>query len=140
MKITSYAVARPAYGDRNSSSTTNSYLATVGPHAFTIRWTQTIAAGKKCLVETGQSRIRRTTAATVLGDVVTEMIATSGSTDIYVLNGFLYNLAIGAMDRVYIPTVFTLFAGEVFRATTVDLSTGGINEIILSSKGTNYDA
>jgi len=140
MRVSSYAVARPAYGDRNSSSTTNSYLATVGPHGFTVRWTQTIAAGKKCLVETGQSRIRRTSAATVLGDVVTEMIVNSGSTQIYVLNGFLYNLAVGAMDRVYLSTVFTLFAGEQFTATTVDLSTGGINEIILSSKGTNYDA
>jgi len=140
MRVSSYAVARPAYGDRNSSSTTNSYLATVGPHGFTVRWTQTIAAGKKCLVETGQSRIRRTSAATVLGDVVTEMIVNSGSTQIYVLNGFLYNLAVGAMDRVYLSTVFTLFAGEQFTATTVDLSTGGVNEIILSSKGTNYDA
>ena len=49
MKITSYAVARPQYYDRNAVSTFFSGGGTYAQHATTTRWTTTVAAGKKML-------------------------------------------------------------------------------------------
>lgn len=141
MRISSYAVARPAYYDRNATSTLQSYSATVAPHADTTRWTTTIATGKKMSVELLQIYQERRTAAVAASQINIQVNVTSGATTaLSVFTNELANNTVGARDYRLITNVCTLYAGEVIYVTTTDASTGGTALFLAVMKGTTYDA
>ena len=141
MKITSYAVARPAYYDRNASSGVFSYdAASIAPHALTTRWTTTVAAGKKAIIESGTARLIRQTAATVVGQANIQIVITSGVTQIDLFNIFTYSNTTNVPITGNVPTSSTLYAGETLAATTADSSTGGQLYIGMFGKITTFDA
>ena len=141
MKITSYAVARPQYYDRNASTVVLTYYSfNTAPHSSTTRWTTTVAAGKRVLVEQGVSVSRRTTAATVLGDVLNQQKIVGTPLDIFIIPGYLYNNTLNVTERQTLPTQFTVYAGETFYCTTADTGTGGGVEYVNSAKCTQFDA
>lgn len=136
MRISSYAVARPAYYDRNATSSYASYDAPVGPHGNTTRWTITVAVGKKLLVEQATTQVYRTTAATVVMGCgsqiwyVGQIFQTSSSS----------SNSVGLLDKTNLMTGVTLYAGETMYGNTYDGSTGGTVTFTVNYKGTLFDA
>lgn len=141
MRVSSYAVARPAYYDRNASSIMPSYASFNSPHAATIRYTYTVASGKKALIETSTSYISRYQAATISGYYAADTRITLASGSYMILHRPV------VIDNTLGPAYFgsstgavTLYAGETISAETSDGSTGGTVTMILAAKGTLFDA
>ena len=140
MKVTSYAVARPAIGDRASTSIVSTTDITVGPHAQTQRQIYTVPANRKALMEFGFSRIVRITNATVPGTVTYfTKLFTATSNGVLV---FPTNIAIvtGTIYERFTYTQITCFAAEVVTSFTEDLSTGGTVDYRGTFKFVEYDA
>jgi len=135
MKVTSYAVARPAYYDRNATSSYNQYSGVVGPHAETTRWTVTIAAGKKMLVEQIGITYFNVSVATVAGSyasnifIVGQYLASQGSS----VN------VVATQGALYLTGNITLYAGETMYATTYNYATGGTVAHSMTYKATQFD-
>jgi len=141
MRVSSFAVARPAYYDRNATTGVFSYdAANIAPHSLTTRWTTTVAAGKKAFVESGTARLIRYTAATLAGQANVQIQVTSGATQIDLFNCFLYSNTVNTLVTGSVPTQVTLYAGETLAATTADASTGGTTYIGMFGKTTTFDA
>jgi len=141
MKVTSYAVARPANYDRNASSVLQVTDTEYTPHGQTNRGTTTVAAGKKLLVESASIFLLTTLAPTVADRCIATIYILSGSTACYVarLDGYasatLYsNRTSGLVGQ---PTVY---AGEQLLALTLDQSTGGRINYNLNVKATLFDS
>lgn len=139
MKITSYAVARPAYYDRGATSFSGGYDAVLAPHADTNRVSVTVAAGQKVILEGVNMSTQRVTVATVIQVVgfYSNVTSTAGFriTDISTNN----NLA-NIRERQFVATNVTIYVGETFTANTVDTSTGGSVYYIIQYKGTTFSA
>lgn len=139
MRLSSLAAARPAYYDRNATSVADGYFADVGPHATTVRFTRTVAAGKKLVVEFANSSVLRTTVAAPVGTYVAyiNVQSTTGLrlTDIFSRDNTLY-----FSTRQATPASVTIYAGEQYTGETYDLSTGGTITYLHQIKGTQYDA
>jgi hypothetical protein len=136
MKVTSYAVARPNYYDRNSISTFQTYDATPAPHSQVTRWTTTVAAGKKLVIEQFVVGYYVVTAGTVAGNygsqlyVVGQLLTTVGAATNTV--GFnIYTNQTGLL---------TVYAGEAIYASTYNYTTGGTISHLANFKGTTFDA
>ena len=141
MKVTSYAVARPAYYDRTAVSVVQNYSAILAPHAQTTRWTTTVAAGRKMNVELANVRMVTASAATVKGNY--------NYAAIYIVSGAVtFSLCdlIHPSNTVNAPVYFqmsgvpTLYAGETLYAVTADDSTGGTVQYLEAAKATDYAA
>jgi hypothetical protein len=136
MRVSSFAVARPAYYDRNAASNYNVYNATVGPHNFTERFLYTVAAGKKLLVEIANVEMNRLTVATVSGSYYARITGGSGY-----INTILDNATTVNASKVNIVAgAVTIYAGESVGGYTSDGSTGGTVAFYIFTKGTLFDA
>lgn len=141
MKVTSYAVARPAYYDRGAISVVQNYSASLAPHAQVTRWTTTVASGRKMNIELANVRLLTDSAAT------TKSAFDYGS--IYITSGLvtfsLCDLILNT-NTVNTPLYFqmsgvpTLYAGEIVFAVTASYSTGGVIQYLLAMKATDYAA
>ena len=140
MRVSSFAVARPAYYDRNATPQTNEYSATVGPHTGTTRYSYTVASGKKAVVEFGFVSLQRVTApsagSTYYGAVLSKSFTISLRTP-YVEST---SVVVLASSVVALPLSLTLYGGESIEASTGDFSTGGTVFYTIQSKLTVYDA
>jgi hypothetical protein len=141
MKVSSFAVARPNYYDRNAAGTSVRYIASgVAPHAQTIRWTVTISSGQKAFAEMVGVRIAPTTVATVFGAAEAGVDTISGgvnSTIIYIQQKM--SAALTVLYAAY-PLSVTLYAGDQLVGFTSDGSTGGTALYIVDSKYTTFSA
>lgn len=140
MRLSSLAAARPAYYDRNASSFSAAYAATVAPHANTTRWTYTVASGKKLLVESAAAYAIRTAAATV-NSYGWGLVTTYDGTNYTNILPMVINLtALAAVDRAYMGQSVTVYAGQQILGATWDTATGGTIQWEIDAKGTIYDA
>jgi len=139
MRVSSYAVARPSYYDRNATSSLSSYAANLGPHADTTRWTVTVAAGKKSLVELGATYSRRITVATVAGEYGSYIQLTSGATNVYFPATATVSNVVDFTNSAQYSGSPTLYAGETIAGHTYDLCTGGIVNYTVAAKLTTFD-
>ncbi len=140
MRISSYAVARPAYYDRNATGTFLSFAGIVAPHAATVRFTTTVAAGKKSYIELAHSYADRQTVAAPGFNSVSWTRVFNGAVYASVIFVRVDQNAVGPMfDRVVTGST-TLYAGEVFESVTIDGSTGGTINWYVSAKLTSFDA
>lgn len=140
MKVTSYAVSRPAYYDRDATASQGSYDAGgVAPHAATTRVTTTVAAGKKLLVEVLFLSFRRNTSATVANSVTlaTYAVTTLGVGVMPRLDSVSNTLGLQFSQQ---SQHFTLFGGERLDINSEDLSTGGSMLISAGFKGVTFNA
>jgi len=139
MKVTSYAVARPAFYDRNAASFGGGYAAVVAPHATTTRISVTVASGKKVILEGVNASVNRQTVATVAGlvNLYANITSVAGFrlVDIATTN----NIAL-VRERQFVVVAATIYAGEIFDVYTEDPSTGGTVQYIVQYKGTTFDA
>lgn len=136
MRISSYAVARPSYYDRNAASVSGQYAATVGPHSATTRFTYTVPAGKKCLIEASFESVTRATAATIAGLVGVY----AGTSNVRCINIVTTNNTVPVCVQDKGTTQLTVYASATFTGVSSDASTGGTNEIIIQFNGTEFDA
>lgn len=132
--------ARAAYYDRNAASVLQSYLATVGPHAATQRWSYTVASGKKLQVEITGTRIYRITAAAPVGWTQADITVVSGATTAVLSEKYVVDNSLTVVYDDIRSMATTVYAGESIAANTVDVGTGGTVQYWLSAKGTLYDA
>ena len=141
MKVTSYAVARPNYYDRNATGTSVRYLAGgIAPHAQTTRWTVTIAATFKGVAEIASGRIAGETAPTVAGAMIIGIDTYSGGVYSTVL--FIQQTSAASLPVVYTayPITLSLYASDQLLGFTSDASTGGTGNYRVDAKYTTYTA
>lgn len=141
MKITSYAVARPANYDRNASSILQVTDSEFTPHGQTNRGTYTVAAGKKLYLESASIFLLTTLAPTVAGRCIATIYILSGTTPCYVarLDGYA-SATLYATRNSGLVGQPTVYAGEQLLALTLDDSTGGRIGYNLNAKMTLFDS
>ena len=128
--------------DRNAISVFKRYVATdVAPHALTERWIYTVPKGRKAFVEYLAASAVRITAAGPQG-LVTACIdlGLAGGTALSIMAAQVMTNNVGDKDRVNIGQSLTLDPGDVLKANTTDLSTGGTMKYRLIAKITEFDA
>jgi len=140
MKVTSYAVARPAYYDRNAIAAISSYGAVVAPAYYVTRWTRTIAAGKKAYIEVATSVINRATVASVAATQEGFFTLTSGASTIDLVSTQSLSNTVGVLTEKSLSIPVTLYAGETLDGKTNDQSTGGTVYLQVAAKFTIFDA
>ena len=128
MKVTSYAVARPMYWDRNAVETSSTYTpADLAPHAETTRFTVTIAAGRKTFMDTAFIQIARTSAYASLGEARVGMFVTpSGGGLTCIMRQSIITTAVYTYQQFTMGGSVLMTAGTVLNATTADGSVGGL--------------
>lgn len=142
MRVFNNGTSRPAWYDRGPLEIAKYYFAqAVAPHGVTTRWTYTVPAARKCLVELTQVTEMRDVAAGVAGTT----------------NGFIRVVTAGAVTLDFAFTVFqnvnvdtyrqcamapqaVMLATSVVSGSTIDSSTGGSVTYNIAMKGTEYDA
>ncbi len=141
MRISSYAVARPAYYDRNATAYAQAYdLSLVAPHVLTIRFTTTVAAGKKLLLEHLSSTMIRQSVAAPVGDVYIAPSVTTGASTYPITRTYSNANVAGTTTYSQVVSGVTLYPSDVFTVSTFDGSTGGTMWYTIGAKGTTYDA
>jgi hypothetical protein len=141
MRVSSYAVARPAYYDRNAAGFISNYVASAAPHSETNRVTVTVAAGKKHAVEIIGATILRDAAAAVLGyAAVRAYITPSGGAAMRFLELPLYNNTVFSSNSLFIPPTVTQYPGDVLLLQTIDGSTTGSITFSCAYKATIFDS
>lgn len=140
MKVTSYAVARPAYYDRNATAAISSYSGVLAPVTYTIRWTRTIASGKKAYLEVATVVTNRITAAAVVGSAEGFFRLTSGASTIDLVSTQYLSNTVNVITEKSLAIPVTVYAGETIDGYTHDGSTGGTVYIQVACKFTIFDA
>jgi len=131
------AVARPEWYDRNPVKIRrNSVGAGISPHSDTERWTYTVPAGKKAIVESLQTTMIRKTAATTAGRPYAHIIVAG----IAFLKAVIIGNAIGDRSDPTVGPAMVLVAGETITANTADDSTGGTVDFFVAMTATEFDA
>jgi len=135
------AVARPHWYDRNPSNIWRQYAATLGPHSSTQRWSYTVPAGKKALVEFSIACLLRVTAASTVGEAYAYVYYTpSGGTGGSLFEVRLLTNGIGDGKSLIVGQGIMMFAGDQLLGFTGDGSTGGTIEYVIAVKITEFDA
>jgi len=140
MRVSSFAVARPVYYDRNPASVQSVYQADIGPVGNTERFTRTIAAGKSGYIESLYCGAYRSSAAAVLGTVVAFIeTVTSDATPAYKAYVIYQSATLTTQTSQSLTSVGLLQAGDIIRGYQFDTSTGGTNSFFLNCKLTLFD-
>ena len=141
MRVASLGVARPAYYDRNATSTTGSYAATVTQHTLTTRYTVTVAAGTKLLIEAAETVILTVTAAVTPLRLASRVVVTSGAITQSVCATDITQSASTTTPTFLIqPLAVTLYAGDTVTGPTFMDSVTGSAFMATSFRGTTYTA
>jgi hypothetical protein len=140
MRVSSFAVARPNYYDRNATSSLQKYSAVLAPAVNTVRWTVTISAGTKAFIELGFSSTRRITVGTVAGEYGAYMRLTSGAVYVDFPTISTISNVLDAFTVSQFTSQPTLYAGETLSGSTYDGTTGGTVQHSVAAKLTIFDA
>ena len=141
MRVSSYAVARPQYYDRNATTKNLAYgAAAIAPHLNTTRFTYTVPSGRKCFVESLSVSSYRDSAATVAGQQLLNIVVYDGVTYCNLISLYYATTTVGAVQTQILGNNATVYAGHVILGATWDLGTGGTQDLRLSAKGSEYDA
>jgi len=142
MRVSSYAVARPAAFDRNPVQTVKNYAAfSLAPAALTVRWTYTVPAGKRALLTSAHIYVQRNSTATSIGQNQYDIsiaplgIGATAIMQFYDSDNTLQRTLSGFMGQGPL-----LNATDVVTGNTRDGSTGGSNNTSISATFTEFDA
>jgi hypothetical protein len=142
MKVSSYAVGRPAYYDRTATRTAARFANPfTAPHAQTTRWTVTIASGKKAFMETCIASIVVDASPTTGGFQRIQVGTSDGTTfsDVLLISQYTTTTTKPILFNST-PTQLTLYASQTLTAFTQDSSVGGTAEYTVSTQCTVFDA
>ena len=140
MKVSSFAVARPAFYDRNASGVSSSYSNDLTPHASTTRFTATCPAGKKYILEAWYLSSWRIQVATVVSAVENYMTYLTASGGGYIIQSTYVNNTAYYREVYTGGTSITLYPTDTLVYTTADASTGGQIRLAANVKFTVFDA
>lgn len=141
MKVSSFAVARPAWYDRNPATTLLHYAGTIAPAGNTVRYTTTVAAGKLAYLDMltlVQSRVSVVTSGNP-DDYGRLYITPSGGASTMLLENNQGINTIGTGTSNVVASVGTLIAGDLLELYTNSGSVGGSVRISSSIKITTFD-
>ena len=137
MKVSSYALGRPAYYDRNPTAVAGSFSNILGPHALTVRWTITASATQKIFFDSGITVVTRYTAATVLGNVGTSIDTPFGNT---ITIAFVFSNTLGTQTQSSLAGSLLVLPGASVYGMSFDTSTGGTIYYFNYVHGIAFDA
>ena len=142
MRVSSYAVARPAAFDRNPVQTVKSYASfSLAPAALTSRWSYTVPAGKRAVMTSGNIFVQRNTVATSVGQNQYEIyVAPVGVGATAFMQFYDSDNTLNRSLTLVISQGPLLNATDVVAAQTRDTSTGGSNNVSISATFTEFDA
>lgn len=141
MRVSSFAVARPVYYDRNSTTAGQLAYGTVAPHSPTSRWTYTVPAGKRSYVEVNYVDLARATVATSAATTFAQIYSSnSDASDTVISYTRIFANVAGTYDRSITSAVCILNAGNSLTGQTGDNSTDGTIQYTVGSKYTQFDA
>lgn len=142
MRVGSFAVARPAPADRNGLTTIQSYgPTTVAPHGGTVRFSFTVATGKKVSVLYTQVFVQRSTAATVDGlNRATIAVTPSGGSQSTLVSLPRVTNTVDNSQNLFLGTSLSLNAGDYVEASSFDVATGGSITLFMGMNLLTYDA
>jgi hypothetical protein len=140
MRVSSFAVARPAYYDRNATGSYLTYGAQNTPHALTTRWTTTVATGKKGVIEYARGFTERRVVGGSAGQYSSWVQITSGATTGTLIFANSFNNTLYNQVHIEIASAITLYAGDVFFYQTYDDSASGTIYYQGDAKVTLFDA
>jgi hypothetical protein len=135
--------ARPQWFDRNPTSIIKAYNNTLAPHGATERWTYTVPANRRALIELLQCGAKRiSVAGTPAAVQVYVKVTPNGGSDTYTLYADLTSAdnAIGSKEALSSQGTIALEAGDLIHGSTSDGSTTGTVEYVLTAKITEFDA
>jgi hypothetical protein len=134
--------SRAQWYDRNPLSKGFSYaLDGVAPHGNTARWTYTVPAGRKALIEAATCEIMRQTAAAPVGLYYAEIIANLNDASFpRFINVISLDNTVGGRAGQSLNCATILQAGEIITGQTGDPSTAGTVAYRLTCKLTEFDA
>jgi len=137
-----WSSAKETWHDRNPVQRLQSYsVAAVAPHGLTERWTYTVPAGTKTALEIALLMVTRDAAATTVGLARATIFYTpSGGSEEALLDAALLTNTVGDQDRAILGASAVLLPGDLIRATTIDASTGGTINYVLTAKIVDFDA
>lgn len=141
MKVSSYAVARPAHYDRSATSAIASDATIYAPHGTTTRWTITVASGYKLFLEAASVSQQNVTGPTSAAQSSIIIRVTSGASFMDPIR--LDILTSNVITSIYSNQLFgqvTLYAAETLTALTLNASTGGTVLMASGAKGTQFAA
>jgi len=141
MRVSSFAVARPAYYDRNAASVVQVVDSSYTPHGQTNRGTYTVAAGKKANLESASIFLLTEAAPTVAARAIATIYILVSAVPCYVVRldgtaGSTLNTARSAG----LNGSPTIYPGEQLLFLTLDQSTGGTIGYNLNAKMTLFDS
>ncbi len=136
MKVTSYAVARPAFYDRAAAASTQAINIIAAPHAQTYRFSYTVPANRKAYVENIRVYVQRQTVAGTSGTLVSAIAV--GTVELKYLA--VENNIPGTQFNDMSTAQVTLYPGDVMTGYTIDTSVGGTVNFVIQSKSTEFDA
>jgi hypothetical protein len=140
MRVSSFAVARPAWYDRNPATTLLHYAGTISPAGNTVRYSTTVAAGKLAYLDMLTCVQDRVTVATANPDDYARLYITpSGGTGTMLLENHQGINSVGYGTSNVIANAGTLIAGDLLELYTASGTTGGSVRISSSIKITTFD-
>lgn len=141
MRVASLGNARPAYYDRNATATSGSYSATLTQHISTTRFTVTVAAGTKLLIEAAETLILTVTAAAAPLRLGSRVIITSGAnTQSLCATDMQQSASVTTPTFSIQPLAVTAYAGDIVSGYTFMDSITGSAFMATSFRGTTYTA
>ena len=128
---------RTEWYDRAPLVITKVYATTnVAPHGLTSRWTYTVPANRKCIVESAIAYLIRYTNST-LTDIAWISISDGGT---YISLAEVVNATFGTTGQGQVGGTIVYTAGTVITGQTQDASGNGTFNYFACLKGTEFDA
>ena len=137
MKVSSYALGRPAYYDRNPSSANPAYYGQATPHATTTRWTATNTAAQKMYIDAASITVIRATAPTVSGLYYAAIFGPTGQPLLMVHQSVA---TVGNPQNIPSGGSILVLQSQSITGVTYDDSTGGVVTYGVFAHGIQFDA
>ncbi len=142
MNIGEVLLARGFYYDRAAANKTLQFFSSaIAPHGLTVRATYTVPTGKKAYVDHYMLQHIRTTAQAALSFADTYLRYTpSGGALTYIGHTFIFNLSVGATDRIVGSGTGFMATGDVIDIATSDSGATGSIDYYMAVKIFEFDA
>lgn len=134
-----YNPGRQAVYDRSPVGQALSYTADgVAPHGVTTRFTRTVPAGMRAVLQSAAATLLRVTAAAPVGLLEVTVTATVAAAPVRVVDLLLLTNAVGDTQRDVWSGELLLGAGDVLSGTSADASTGGTVDYRINALQTEF--
>lgn len=111
----------------------------VAPHGTVVRATYTVPLGRRAVVTSCVLHVNRVTVAAPVGQAVSAVELNQGGLTQYVAKMILYDNAVGANKDLPLSGEIWLTENDFIRLVTIDGSTGGTCDYILTLNAMEYD-